>query len=285
MKISKVKLLGVVMAAMLLVVAAVGCAQSDTENGDTENTEQTSEALEGNITIAGSTSVQPLSEELASAFMEQNQGVEINVAGGGSGAGIKAAQEGTADIGASSRELKDEEKPDLNEAVIAKDGIAIVIHKDNGVENLTIEETQKIFAGEITDWKDVGGESGSINVFTREEGSGTRDAFEEIVMGDAKISTKAGVQNSTGAVRTAVAGDVNSIGYISLGSLDESVTAVKIDDVEPSDETIQDGTYKVARPFLYLTKGEPEGVVKAFIDFVMSSEGQEIVAEGFISVK
>lgn len=138
MKISKVKLLGVVLAAMLLMVAAVGCADSGTENGDTEQTE----TLEGNITIAGSTSVQPLSEELASAFMEQNQGVEINVAGGGSGAGIKAAQEGTADIGASSRELKEEEKG-LNETVIAKDGIAIVIHPDNAVEGLTLEETQK----------------------------------------------------------------------------------------------------------------------------------------------
>lgn len=280
MKISKVKLLGVVLAAMLLMVAAVGCADSGTENGDTEQTE----TLEGNITITGSTSVQPLSEELASAFMEQNQGVEINVAGGGSGAGIKAAQEGTADIGASSRELKEEEKG-LNETVIAKDGIAIVIHPDNAVEGLTLEETQKIFAGEITDWKDVGGEGGAINVFTREEGSGTRDAFEEIVMGDAKISAKAGVQNSTGAVRTAVSGDVNGIGYISLGSLDESVTALKIDDVEATNETIQDGTYKVARPFLYLTKEEPEGVVKAFIDFVLSAEGQEIVADGFIPVK
>ena len=285
MKISKVKLLGVVMAALLLIVTAVGCDQSGKDDENGENGDKTSE-LKGTITIAGSTSVQPLSEELASAFMDKNPEVEVSVAGGGSGAGIKAAQEGTAEIGSSSRELKDEEKTDLQETVIAKDGIAIVVHPDNSVSGLTMEQTKKIFAGEITDWKDVGGKSGAINLFTREDGSGTRDAFQEIVMGkETKISSKAGVQNSTGAVLTAVAGDANAIGYISLGSLNNSVKALKIDNVEASDATILDGTYKISRPFLYLTKGEPEGVVKAYIDFVMSSDGQKIVSDKYISVK
>lgn len=282
MKISRVKLLGVMMAALLVVGAAAGCSKSGQEPESGKNASD----LKGTITIAGSTSVQPLSEELASAFREKYPNVNINVAGGGSGAGIKAAQEGTAEIGASSRDLKSEEIGALNKTLIARDGIAVVVHPQNSVNELTIEQARKIFAGEITNWKDVGGKSAAINLFTREEGSGTRDAFQEMVMGkDKKISSKAGVLNATGALRTAVAGDVNGIGYISLGSLNKSVKALKIDGVEATEATILDETYKIARPFLYLTKGEPEGIVKAYIDFVLSPEGQKIAAGKFIPVK
>ena len=200
--------------------------------------------------------------------------------------GAVPGQEGTAEIGASSRDLKSEEIGALNKTLIARDGIAVVVHPQNSVNELTIEQARKIFAGEITNWKDVGGKSAAINLFTREEGSGTRDAFQEMVMGkDKKISSKAGVLNATGALRTAVAGDVNGIGYISLGSLNKSVKALKIDGVEATEATILDETYKIARPFLYLTKGEPEGIVKAYIDFVLSPEGQKIAAGKFIPVK
>lgn len=282
MKMFQAKLLGIVMTALLLVGAVAGCSDSGQKPTEGKGPSE----LKGTITIAGSTSVQPLSEELARAFKEKHPQVDINIAGGGSGAGIKAAQEGTAEIGASSRDLKPDEEGTLNKTIIAKDGIAIVVHPKNSVNELTVEQTRKIFAGEITNWEDVGGKSAAINLFTREEGSGTRDAFQEMVMGkDTKISGNASVLNATGALRTAVAGDINGIGYISLGSLDKSVKALKIDGVEPSGATILDGTYKISRPFLYLTKGEPDGIVKAYLDFVLSSEGQKIVAEKFIPVK
>lgn len=241
---------------------------------------------QADIRIAGSTSVQPLSEELADAFMKKNPGISVIVAGGGSSAGIKAAQDGTADIGASSRELKPEERKGLVETVIARDAIAIIINPKNKVSQLSLEQLRGIFAGEITNWKDVGGEDAPIHIFTREEGSGTRGAFEEIVMGkDKRITGKASVQNSTGAIRTAVEWDESAIGYISLGSVNGRVKVVAIDGVRPSEETVLKGTYKLWRPFIYLTKGEPRGVVKRYIDFVLSPEGQRIVGEMFVPVR
>ncbi len=279
----KAKWLGVVMALLLVMGAAAGCAgKGQTKTGQGEQPG----GLSGTINIAGSTSVQPLSEELADAFMKKNPAVKINVAGGGSSAGIKAAQDGAADIGASSRELKPEEKGTVQEFMIAKDGIAVIVHPSNGVSALTIDQIRRIFAGEITNWKEVGGKDAPINVFTREEGSGTRGAFEEIVMGkDKKITGKAGVQNATGAVRTAVERDENAIGYISLGSLNEKVKALAVDGVKPSEEAVLNGTYKISRPFLYLTKGAPTGVVKAYIDFVLGPEGQKIVGEKYVPVR
>lgn len=241
---------------------------------------------QADIRIAGSTSIQPLSEELADAFMKKNPGVSVIVAGGGSSAGIKAAQDGTADIGASSRELKPEERRGLTETVIAKDAIAIIVNPKNKVSQLSLEQLRRIFAGEITNWKDVGGKDAPIHLFTREEGSGTRGAFEEIVMGENKrITGKASVQNSTGAIRTAVEWDENAIGYISLGCVNERIKVVAVDGVKPSEETVLKGTYRLWRPFIYLTKGKPAGVVKRYIDFVLSPEGQKIVGEMFVPIK
>lgn len=277
----QVKWLVLLLGALLVLGAAAGCKRAQAPGAPGGE----GEALSGSIDVVGSTSVQPLSEELASAFREKHPQVSVNVAGGGSGAGIKAAQEGTADIGVSSRELKPEEKGTVKEFMIAKDGIAVVVHPQNPVKELTLDQVRKIFAGEITNWKDVGGKDAAINVFTREEGSGTRGAFEEIVMKDRKISGKAVVQQSTGAVRTAVAGDPNGIGYISLGSVNESVKVLAVDGVKPGKETVLDGSYKISRPFLYLTKEEPTGLVKAFIDFVLSPEGQAIVGQEFIPVR
>lgn len=280
----KVKVVALI-AALMFVFVVGGCSSNQTPAPAAPAAPETP-ALEGTIQIAGSTSVQPLSEELAKAFMDKNSKVRINIAGGGSGAGIKAAQDGTADIGASSRELKAEEEPTVKAEVIAWDGIAVVVHKDNAVSDLTVETIKKIFAGEITDWKDAGGAAGTIHVFSREEGSGTRGAFEELVMTGTAITDKAGIQTSTGAVRTAVAGDVNGIGYISLGSLNADVKAVKVEGVEATMDNVKSQSYKIYRPFLYLTKAAPEGLVKAFYDFVLGDEGQAIVIEsGFITVK
>lgn len=277
--------LWVFILAAVMAVSTAACTSKAGSDKDAGQTASTGEKLSGTIQIAGSTSVQPLSEELAKAFMDRNSKVKINVAGGGSGAGIKAATEGTADIGASSRELKPEEKV-VKEFVIAMDGIAVVVHKENKAADLKKDDIMNIFSGKVTDWSEVGGESGKIQVITREEGSGTRGAFEEIVMGKEKVLGTANVQNSTGAVRTAVAKDKNAIGYISLGSLNEDVKAVKVDGGEASEANVKSGSYKIARPFLYMTKEEPAGAVKAYLDFIMSAEGQQIVEEsGFIIVK
>lgn len=276
------------MFATLLLIALItltlaGCGQKQQAPANPNE-------ASGTIQIAGSTSVQPLSEELAKAFMAKNAGVKINVAGGGSGAGIKAAQTGTANIGASSRELNPDEKT-VKEFIIALDGIAVIVQKDNPVADLKIADLKKIFLGEVSDWAQVGGQAGTIRIITREEGSGTRGAFEELVLGkdtagnQLKITDKANVQNSTGAIRTAVAQDKNAIGYVSLGSLNPEVKGIKVDGVAPTVDNIKAKTYKLSRPFIYMTKEEPTGATKAFIDWVLSPDGQAVVKQHFISVK
>ncbi len=271
----------------LICLGMTACGNAGEKDPASEAVDQS--VISGKIQIAGSTSVQPLSEELAKAFMEKNSGLTIHVAGGGSGAGIKAAENKTADIGASSRELKSEEKS-VKEVIIALDGIAVIVHKDNPLEDLPKEDIKKIFLGEMTDWAQVGNMSGPIRVYTREEGSGTRGAFEELILGkdavgkELKIIETANVQNSTGAVRTAVAGDKNGIGYISIGSLNDEIKAVKVDKISATVENVKAGTYGISRPFIYMTKDEPSGAVKAYIEWVLSAEGQELVAKSFIPI-
>ena len=230
------------------------------------------------IDIVGSTSVQPVAEKLAEVYMKEHPNVKINVQGGGSSVGITSAQQGTADIGTSSKDLKDNESAGLTQYLIGKDGIVIAVNSQNSVSALTTEQVKGIFSGNITNWKEVGGADAKINVITREDGSGTRKAFEEIVMGkETKIQKSAIVQSSTEAVKQAVKQDPNAIGFISLANLDDSVKALKIGGVTPSEATVSDGTYKVQRPFLFLVKGEAKGAVKEFIDWVLSPAGQAIV--------
>jgi phosphate transport system substrate-binding protein len=230
------------------------------------------------IEIVGSTSVQPVAEKLAEAYMKEHPNVKINVQGGGSSVGITSVQQGTADIGTSSKDLKDNESAGLTQYLIGKDGIVVAVNTQNSVSDLTTDQVKSIFSGNTTNWKEVGGSDATINVITREDGSGTRKAFEEIVMGkETKIQKSAIVQSSTEAVKQAVKQDPNAIGYISLANLDDSVKALKIGGVAPSEATVADGTYKVQRPFLFLTKGDAQGAVKEFIDWVLSPAGQEIV--------
>lgn len=274
----------IVMLTFTLLFAA-GCGKTNIESQEQENNISEDELkLSGSIQIAGSTSVQPLSEELAMMFMEKYPDVKVNVAGGGSGAGIKAVQNGTSHIGASSRELKPEEK-NVKEFVIAKDAIAVIVNPANPVSHLTMDQIKRVFSGEMTNWKDLGGKDAPITVVIREDGSGTRGAFEEIVLGEYKFTDKAIIQNSTGALRTTVAGTPDAIGFVSLGALNDEVKAIKIDGVEITKENVLNGSYKIARPFIYLTKEEPEGLTKHFIDFVLSSEGQEIIERDFIPVR
>lgn len=275
-----------ILLGLLLIGTGIvaGCGQKQTENQPTPNTPA---ALSGALTIAGSTSVQPFSEVLAEKFMADNKGVQVNVQGGGSSVGIEAAVSGAANIGASSRALKDEEKAKgLVDTKIALDGIAVVVNPANTVTDLKAEQVMNIYLGNIKNWKEVGGPDAPITVVTREEGSGTRDAFVELVLAKKEIIKTAIVQNSTGAVRTTVAGDKNAIGYVSMASLKPEVKALQIDGVVANEANVKNGTYKIQRPFLYVTKGEPQGLAKAFIDFVLSAEGQKlIVEEGAFSIK
>ncbi|NLB51627.1 MAG: phosphate ABC transporter substrate-binding protein [Syntrophomonadaceae bacterium] len=262
---------------LLLSLAVIGCGGS--EKQDANNQEQTSE-LSGTITIAGSTSVQPFSEVLAEEFMAKNSGTQINVQGGGSSQGITAVVSGTADIGAASRELKEEEKnQNVTEYILALDGIAVAVNPANQVTDLTLEQLKSIYQGKITNWSEVGGSDEAITLVNREEGSGTRGAFEELVMGKDAITDKAVVQNSTGAVKTIIETDKNAIGYISLAVVDDKVKTVKIEGTEATVDNIISGQYKISRPFIYITAEEPQGLTKAFLDFALSGEGQAIIVE------
>ncbi len=239
-------------------------------------------ALAGSIKVVGSTSVQPFATELAENFSVKYPNAEAMVSGGGSGAGVKAAQDGTAAIGMSSRELTQAEKDSgLKEIVIAYDGIAVIVNNANAANGLTKQQIKDIFAGNVTNWKEVGGNDAKITVVTREAGSGTRTAFQELVMGKVNITESAVTQGSTGGIIQTVAGDKNSIGYISYGSLDNTVKVLTVDGIAPSVTTIKDKTYTIQRPFLYVTKGETtDPVAKAFIEYTLSVEGQNFLEAG-----
>ncbi len=237
------------------------------------------------LVIAGSTSVQPFAEKLAEIFMQQHPKALINVQGGGSSAGVYAARQGAADLGASSRELVAAEK-DLIEIPIAYDGIAVTVHPSNPITNLTLEQLRQIFESRLKNWKDLGLPPHPIHLITREEGSGTREAFEHLVMGKAEITPAALVQDSNGAVRELVAGDPYALGYISAGLVDGRVKAVAIDGISPTPENIKNRTYELVRRFLLVSRTPPAGLCKAFVEFILSPQGQKILeTEGLVGVK
>jgi len=237
------------------------------------------------LCIAGSTSVQPFAEKLSEVYMQQHPGMRIDVQGGGSSAGIFAAQQGAANLGASSRELVAAEKK-LHEIAIAWDGIAVIVHPSNPLGNLSLEQLRQLFQGKITDWRDLGLPPHAIDLITREEGSGTREAFEHMVMGKTEFTPSALVQDSNGAVREIVAGDPYSLGYISAGLVDERVKAVPIDGVLPTRENVKKQSYKLVRRFLLVSRIPPAGECKAFVDFILSPQGQGLLeAEGLVGVK
>ncbi len=237
------------------------------------------------IVVAGSTSIQPFADKWAEIFMEKRPETIVDIQGGGSSAGIQAVQTGAADIGMSSRALTEDEQ-ELFEIEVARDGLAIIVHPDNQIDNLKLNQVRSIFAGEITTWEILSGKKKNITLVVREEGSGTRAAFQELVMGKLRISKKAIVQDSNGTVREIVSRDPNAIGFISLGLVNESVKALALDGVYPTEESIQNKTYHLVRPFLFLTGAVPSGLVKEFIDFVLSEEIQQLVKkEGLIPIK
>lgn len=237
-----------------------------------------SESGAHSVTLAGSTSVQPFAELLAEVFMSRRPDVSVNVQGGGSSAGIEAALSGAADIGMSSRHLEPGEEARLRPVLIAQDALAVVVHPSNPVTGLTREQVRDIFTGRIRNWAQVGGPPGAIHVVSREEGSGTRASFEEMIMETRDVDPRALVQDSNGAVRETVAHDPAAIGYISLGLVDARVKPISIDGMIPSVQAVLDGKYRLVRPFLFVLKGEPRGPAADFVAFVLGP-GQAILRE------
>ena len=246
--------------------------------------------LSGELTIAGSTTVLPINQECARLLMDANPDLRISVSGGGSGHGVKSVGAGEIDIGAVSRDVKSSELaqyPDLKLVAIGKDSVAVVVHPDNAVTDLTLEQLAQIFSGEISNWKDVGGPDAEVRVITREEGSGTRETFETHVMTpfDLYIAARASVKSSNGEVRATVSSDDRSIGYLSLGYVDSSMKALRVGGIAATVENVVAGDYPIQRSLYLITKGDPDELEQVFLEFVLSSEGQAVVEDmGYIEV-
>ena len=255
------KIISLLVVAVLVCTAMVGCSKSESVSTD------------------GSTSMSKVIESLSEAFQEET-GTEVTYNATGSGAGIEAVLAGRCDIGLSSRDLKDEEKSKgLEGTILAYDGIAIIVHPDNKVANLSIETIAKIYTGEITNWKDVGGADGEIVLIGREANSGTRDGFESITDTEDKCKYRQEC-TSTGDVITAVSSNPNAIGYASLASVKDSVKAVSVDGVKPSEATVKDGSYAVQRPFVLVTKKDTKlsDSAQKFFDYITSKDANEVIS-------
>ena len=294
----KKKFLAAVLAGMM-VMSMAACGGKATETTKAEETTKTAETtkvaestkadaskdtgsgdLSGSISMSGSTSMEKLVTALSQDYMEKNKNVTVNAEFVGSGAGIEAVTAGTVDIGNASRALKDEEKANgIVENIVAIDGIAVVNDPANKVEDLTKDQLTKIYTGEITNWKDLGGSDSPIVVIGRESGSGTRGAFEELLKVEDQC-VYASELDSTGAVMAKVAATPGAIGYVSLDVIDDTVKTLKLDGVEPTEENIKAGSYSLSRPFVMATKGEiseQSELVQNWFEYIKSSEGQEII--------
>lgn len=238
------------------------------------------------VSLLGSTSIQPFAEVLAEQYAKKNPGQFVEVQGGGSTAGLQAAANGLADIGMCSRALTAEETRQFTPILIARDGLAIVVNPENPVAGLSLEQLRALFAGRVTNWKDVGGKDGPVRPITREEGSGTRESFVRLIMGQERISRRALTQESNGAVKELVKGDPATIGYMSLGLVGKELKAVPVEGARPTAENVLAGRYTLARPLLFVTKGATGPAAQKFVDFVLSPEGQRLLeTEGLVRAK
>jgi phosphate transport system substrate-binding protein len=269
------KIFPIALISLLVAVAVFGAGCTSSTSG-------------GTLQLAGSTSVQPDAQALAQAYMANNSGVTVNVAGGGTAAGITAVGTGTAQIGDASANLTASQLaqyPNLQPTPICVDAIAIIVNPHNSVTNLTLNQTRDIYTGAITNWNQVGGNNAKINVVNREQGSGTRDGVQKIVLKGGNFSTGGIQQSSTGAVKSYVAGDSNAIGYIATNALDNSVKALNINNVAPNYGNIADGSYVIQRYLLFVTNGVPTGLAASFINYTLSPSGQAILkAQGEVSL-
>ena len=288
------KMMAILTAATMVAAGVMGCGSSDTNadaNNSNDNTTQTeSQAtdnntadntnLSGSVTLAGSTSMEKLANAMNEAFMEKYPSVSATAEFTGSSAGIESLAAGSVDIGDASRALSDDEKGQgIVENIVAIDGIAVITDTDNTITDIKSEDLAKVYTGEITNWKDLGGKDEQIVVIGREAGSGTRDAFEELM--DVKDSCKYAKElDSTGAVLAKVAATPGAVGYVSLDVLDDTVNGLQINSVEPTEENILAGTYVLQRPFVMATKGEiseQSEQVQAYFDFINSEDGQNVI--------
>ena len=276
------KIMAFALTAVMALALLAGCG-NQTNNDNANNGGDSADnggaaAVSGTVSTDGSTSMEKVIGALSESYMAANKDVTVNYNPTGSGSGITAVQEGTCDIGLSSRALKDDEKNDVDGTVVALDGIAIIVNKDSKVADLTVEQLKKMFTGEITNWKDVGGDDGEIVLVGREAGSGTRDGFESIV--DVKDSCKYAQElTATGAVISAVEANPLAIGYASLSAVGDTVAMVTVEGVECSEDTVKDGSYKIQRPFVFVTNKSAalSEQAQAFVDFATSKDAADLI--------
>jgi phosphate transport system substrate-binding protein len=282
--IMKRRIIAIMAAVSMMTFGLVGCGSNSPQSADAAEQGKNVESVElnGTIKLAGSTSMEKLCEAMSESFMERNPGVTVTVEYTGSGAGLESLAAGSVDIGNASRGLKDEEKASgVVENIVAIDGIAVITNKSCSIKDVTSKDLAKIYSGEITDWAELGGEEQPIIVIGREAGSGTRDAFEEL------LEVKDGCAyaqelDSTGAVLAKVATTPGAIGYVSLDVVDDTVSGLKIDGVEPTEEEILAGNYMLQRPFVMATKGEMSGqneLVQAWFNYINSDDGKEVIKQ------
>lgn len=280
----KRRIIAIMAAVSIMTFGLVGCGSESPQSADTAEQGKNVESVElnGTIKLAGSTSMEKLCEAMAESFMEKNPGVTVTVEYTGSGAGLESLAAGSVDIGNASRGLKDEEKASgAVENIVAIDGIAVITNKSCSIKDVTSKDLAKIYSGEITDWDELGGKEQPIVVIGREAGSGTRDAFEELleVKDDCVYAQEL---DSTGAVLAKVAATPGAIGYVSLDVVDDTVSELKIDGVEPTEEEILAGKYMLQRPFVMATKGEISGqneLVQAWFNYINSDDGKEVIKQ------
>ncbi len=280
------KILAFALSAVMALALLAGCGnQTDNNSSSNDNGGDASDtpaaSVSGTVSTDGSTSMEKVIGALSESYMAANKDVTVNYNPTGSGAGITAVQEGTCDIGLSSRALKDEEKAaGLKETVLAYDGIAIIVHPDNPVSDLSIEQIAQLYTGEITNWKDVGGSDAEVVLIGREAASGTRDGFESITGTKDKCQYRQEL-TSTGDVITAVSQNPDAIGYASLAAIKDSVKALSVDGVTPSETTVKDGSYQVQRPFVLVTvEGKAlSAAAQSFFDYATSADAADIIAK------
>ena len=280
------KILAFALSAVMALALLAGCGnQTDNNSSNNDNggdaSDTSAASVSGTVSTDGSTSMEKVIGALSESYMAANKDVTVNYNPTGSGAGITAVQEGTCDIGLSSRALKDEEKAaGLKETVLAYDGIAIIVHPDNPVSDLSIEQIAKLYTGEITNWKDVGGSDAEVVLIGREAASGTRDGFESITGTKDKCQYRQEL-TSTGDVITAVSQNPDAIGYASLAAIKDSVKALSVDGVTPSEATVKDGSYPVQRPFVLVTvEGKAlSAAAQSFFDYATSADAADIIAK------
>ena len=279
------KIMAFALTAVMALALLAGCG-NQTNNDNANNGGDSADnggaaAVSGTVSTDGSTSMEKVTGALSESYMAANKDVTVNYNPTGSGAGITAVQEGTCDIGLSSRALKDEEKAaGLQETVLAYDGIAIIVHPGNPVSDLTLEQIAQLYTGEITNWKDVGGNDAQVVLIGREAASGTRDGFESITGTKDKCQYRQEL-TSTGDVITTVSQNPDAIGYASLASIKDSVKALNVDGVTPSEASVKDGSYKVQRPFVLVTvEGKAlSSAAQSFFDYATSADAADIIAK------